>query len=326
MRYVFISKRGDVLPLAQRIEAESNDVNMFICSSEDIVVDRHITDFGPDLIVIDSFGFGHLAHRLKKNGFLVLGSSLLTDQLDNDPHCSRKVLQMCGIPVDSPNGIPLVIDAWFNGKRFINLLYTLDDVVFPGTMDDLIYKQGISRLAPAFSKADYQGPITLVADVTKDTVSYSTLRARFSPSTLLIFQEGLKGRVSNVLQAIATGQNRMFMLKPGWFTSVQISINSGPLFNGDHFYEIEAPKLPDEITKHLWMYGFTKKAQDHYLYKGQGGRIAVATARGDTIREARRRVYRTIFNLNIPDILFLQKVGQKATGWYGQIKQWGVIA
>ena len=325
MKYVFISRDGDILPLAQRIESEGNQVDVYICRDEDLLIDKHITAFGPDTIIFDSFGFGNLAHRLHKADFPVIGSSLLTDQLDNDPHYSKKVLQMCGLAVDGPYALPLTIDAWFNGRQFLNILYTLDDVVFPGTMSDSIFKLGISKLAPALKKSDYRGPILLTAMLGKDTVYYKNLKARFGLASMLIMREGLKGRVSNVLQAMATGQNRSFMMKPGWFTSIQVSLNANPIFDGCTSYLVDIAGITDDIAKHIWLYGFSKKGSDHYTYTGKGGRIAVVTARGDTIRETRRRAYRTIHNMKIVDMLYLPEVGKKAENMHQTIKHGGWI-
>lgn len=325
MKYVFLSKRGDSLPLAQKIEAENNQVDFYICEDENLVVDRHITSFAPDIIIIDSCGFGALANRLSKAGFPVVGSSLFTDKLESDPLYSEKALKMCGLNTREESGIPVSIDGWFNGKEFISIIYGVDDIISSGSKEDDLFKDGLARLIPVLKKACYHGPVTLKVTLSKDAISFKDLRAQFSANTLLVLKEGLKGKVGDVLFTMAKGHNRYFILKPGWFTLVQVSINPNPLFNENFYYNINTIGLTDDIIKHVWLYGFSKKFHDSYTYTGKGGRIAVVTARGDTIREARRRVYRTLYNLRIPDILFLQKVGQKASAWYANIKQWGYV-
>lgn len=324
MHIIFISKHGDILPLAERVEKEGNTVQLFIASDDDLLVDRHITDSNPDMIVFDSYGFGKLAHRLKRAGFNVVGSMPLTDVLENEQN-SEKIIKMCGIPTDYNAGFTTTLDGWFNGKGFINFVYTVDDIVFPGNIDDKLIKISLMRLVLALKKAEYQGPVMLTANISKDKVGFSNLRARFSPSTLLIMREGLKTRATNVLQAMATGYNKMFMFKPGFFASVQISVNPNPLFNTDINYEIDAQGLTDEITKHVWLYNFQRRQDGSFFYRGRGGRIAVATSRGDTIREARRRVYRTAINLKLDGMLYLREVGKKATSQCGWLKDWGLV-
>lgn len=326
MKYVFISREGDILPLAQRIEAEGNHVDVYICKDEDLIVDKHITAYGPDIVVFDSYGFGNLANRLKKADFPVLGSSLLTDQLNNDQYYSKKVLQLCGLPVDGPYAVPIIVDGWFNGNQFLNIFYTLDDIVFPGELNDTIFKQGISKLVPALKRSGYHGPMSLTAMIGKSSIYYKDLRARFAPASMLIMREGLKGRVSNVLQAMATEQNRAFMVKLGWFTSIQVSLNPNPLFGSYVNYELPMNGMMDSFAKHVWLYGVSKNGGNRYTYTGKGGRIAVVTARGDTIREARRRVYRTVHNIKMDGMLFLPEVGKKAESLYGMIKQGGWIS
>lgn len=326
MRIVFISKKGDVLPLAQRIEAEGNSVEMYVCSDEGLVLDNHILNFSPDLIVIDSYGFGFLANRLRKREIPVLGGSPLTDHLDDDESASDKLIQMCGLPTNSSGTTPLQIDGWFNGKDFVNIIYTLDDISFPGQRSDKLFQDCLMRLAHVLKRSEYFGPISIQAFVGKDSIHYANFRARFSASTMLLMLEGLKGRVTDALTSLARGTQRAFMFKPGWFTTIQVSINPNPLFAQSLYYTIDAPGLTDEIVKHLWLYGFTKRGKDEYIYRGKGGRLAVVSARGDTIREARRRAYRTIYNLKLPGILYLQKIGHKATPQYGSIKSWGYIS
>jgi len=325
MRYVFISKHGDIHPIAKRIENEDNDVSMFVCKDEDLLVDKHITSINPDIIVIDSYGFGSISSRLRNKGFSVVGGSRLTDQLDSDDTVSEKVLKMCGLSTSGNNGVNVRIDGWFNGTCFINHLYSVDDIITSGLAQDKLYKEGLIRLSAALAKAGYVGPASITAVVTKDSVWYKDLRARFSANTMLMFKEGLKGKLSNVFIALSQGQKRMFMFKPGYFTLVQISVHPNTLFDGSQYHDIIAPNIPEETVKHLWLFGFVKKQENMYSYRGHGGRIAVATARGDTIREARRRVYRTVFNLQIPNILFLKDVGKSALVGYSNIKQWGWV-
>ena len=325
MKYVFVSKRGDILPLAQRLEDEGNQIDFYVCQDENLIVDKHIIDNAPDIIVFDSHGFGKLANRLTRNGFAVLGCSLFTDQLESDERYGIKVLQLCGLPTLGNIGIPVTIDAWFNGKHFINHMYCLDNVVCPGSHQDKLFTQYVSKLASALKKAEYKGPITLEATIGKDGVSFKNFRAQFAAPSMLVFKEALKGRVSHVFSALAQGQDRTFMFKPGYSTSVTLSFSPSNLFSTNDYCEIVAEGLTDDTLKHLWLYGFTRKAGDKFVYRGTGGRVAVVTARGDTIREARRRAYRTVFNIKIPDVLFLQKVGKNATAGYGNIKQWGWI-
>ena len=326
MKYVFISKQGEILPLAQQVEAEGNQVDMYVCTNEDLIVDRHITDNAPDIIVFDSAGFGKLAYRLSRSGFSVLGSSMFTDQLEETSGYSEKVLRMCGLPTSGSEGIDLQIDAWFNGKIFTNHVYCLDNIVSPGTSSDKLFTQYISKLVPALKKSEYRGPVIIGCKGLKDTASFYNLRARIASPTMLVLKEGLKGRISNLLVTLAHGQNRAFMFKPGYFIAISINLNPGPLFDTQDYCEFEAFSLGQDTLKHMWLFGFTHKSGDKFIYRGYGGRIAVVTARGDTIREARRRAYRTIFNLTIPGILFLQKVGKSAMVGYSNLRQWGWIS
>ena len=325
MKIVFISKHGDILPLAQRVEQEGHDVSFFVCRDEETILDKHITDHGPDFIIIDSPGFGALSQRLKKKGFLVLGSSMLTDKLASDESYNNSIFRMYGLAITSMNGIPYIkidVEGWFNGKEFTNVIYTVDSVVLVGSTQDRLFMDGVGTLATALSKANYSGPVWCSTFINKDNSYYTSLCASFSASTVLALREGLKGRVGDVLYGMAMGINRMYMFKSGWFTAVELVLNPSRMLNED-YYDEPISGISESIMKHVWLYGITGKGT---RYVGKGGRIAVVTARGDTIREARRRVYRTIHNLNISNILYLDKVGDKAVSQHSQIKSWGYIS
>lgn len=320
MKYVFISKHGDCLPLAQRIEDEGNDVSFYTCLDEGLIVDRHITEFCPDIVVIDSFGFGGLADRLRKQGFKVVGGSRLTDQIEDDVLYEEKILKMVGLDVNGGTATSVGVDGFFNGKNFVAVAYTVDGVSWVGDRADRLFTQGLGKLEGLLKKAAYSGIVSINTMLNKDGMYFQKLRIRFSATSLLVMREGLKGRLSNILYALAFEQNRVFMFKQGWFALVQISLTPNELFETDVNTDICVNTLTPEIVKHLWLYGFSNQG-DRFVYRGRGGRIAVATARGDTVREARRRVYRTAYNTGIPGALFSKSVGSRASSVYTKLKE-----
>lgn len=319
MRFTFISRNGDILPLAQQVEQEGSDVDMFVCSSEGLVVDKHIMDRCPDVIVFDSPIFGNVSHRLKASGFSVLGCSMFSERLASDDFYEMSVLKLCGLPVEGKGDkdtIKVITEGWFNGKGFYNVIYSIDSIVFPGSKEDKLYRSGLAHLESAIRKAGYCGPVSLMATISVDGVSFSDLRASFAVSTLLAIREGMKGRASDLLAGLSGGVNRAFMFKPGWFALVELVLNPSRLLDGD-YYDIQIDGLTSDCLKHVWLYGVSGKS-NHYV--GRGGRIAAVTARGETVREARRRVYRTINNLVIPGLLYQNKVGDETVVQHSRLK------
>lgn len=321
MKYVFISKHGDILPLAQRIEDEGNETSLYVCNDEGLLIDRHITDFCPDIIYIDSFGFGAFAERLRKQGFKVIGGSRLTDELENNKGYERRVLKTFGLDEDGAGATKVGVDGFFNGKTMVAVSYTVDGVSWMGEREDRLFTAGLKKLESALRKAAYSGIVSIDTFFNKDGLYFKNLRVRTTATSLLIMREALKGRLSNLLYALAYEQNRVFMFKPGWYTMVPLYLEQGELLEPSRGYEISVEGLSPEVVKHLWLFGFSKKTSDKYIYRGDGGRVAVATARGETVREARRRVYRTVFNTGIPNILFLKNVGSKASTVYSKLKE-----
>ena len=321
MKYVFISKVGDILPIAQRVEEEGNEVSVYICKDETLIVDKHITEFGPDIIFIDSYGFGLLATRLRNRGFKVIGGSQLTDQLEEDTLYEKRVLKTFGVATDGGSAATVSVEAWFNGKHWVAVSYTADATTTMGERDDRLFTCGLGKLSLAFSKAQYAGVVSLDAHVGNGAVYFNRLRARASSATILAIKEGLKGRLSNLLYTLAYEQNRVFMFKPGWYIQVPIIVYTNDVLgNGGHM-DFTVEHLGPEVAKHIWLYGFSKRNQDSYSYHGRSGRVAVVTARGDTIREARRRVYRTAFGVGIPNAMFQKNIGNKAQGVFNKLKE-----
>ena len=63
-------------------------------------------------------------------------------------------------------------------------------------------------------------------------------------------------------------------------------------------------------AKHIWLREVNKDKEGKW--KITGGIIGAVTARGDSIKECRRRAYRTIGNLDIEWLQYRQDVGMKA--------------
>jgi hypothetical protein len=324
MRFVFISKTGDTVPLAQRLEQEGTEVTFYVCENESSILDKHITDFGPDIVIIDSYGFGTFARRMRELGFGVIGGSPLTDLLAQDPDYGATVLRMCGLSIGRLNGTQayeMVIEGWFNGKEFMNVVYNLDNIVFAGNRFDKVFMTGLSKATNALKKACYVGPVNVTSIISKDTLCHRELSSGLTAMTLLALLEGVKGRVTDVLSGMANGINRIYTLKPGWLAAVSLIINPNRVLNNAR-YDFVVGGLTSENMKHMWLYGI----QNGGRYTGKGGRIAVVTARGETVKEARRRVYRTIKNISIPESLYVNRIGDAAAVQHAQLKSWGWIS
>jgi len=69
----------------------------------------------------------------------------------------------------------------------------------------------------------------------------------------------------------------------------------------------------------------TKKVGKEYMSAGSKGRLMQVVARGRTVDECRRRVYRTISNLSIDNVQYRTDIGYAAVKAEKQLGNWGYL-
>lgn len=108
MKFLFMSKSGDSLPLATRVEDEGNEVAVHIwgphsdCLGAGIVhlVDKwQLKAERADVIVFDMVGRGRVADQLRSSGKLVVGASTESDRLELDRSYGTTVMKAHGIAI-----------------------------------------------------------------------------------------------------------------------------------------------------------------------------------------------------------------------------------
>ena len=246
------------------------------------------------------------------------------------------------------NGIEVSSELWFNGTDVLSVNHTMEektlmeggigprtgcmgDVVWIGTRDSKLYHEGIGKMVPVLKKLKYRGPLDLNTIVGKDKLWGLEFSARFGYNAIFSLLELYNGRVNDLLYGVASGVLKTLSFKEGWGVSVSVCVEPYPL-------SIE-PKLPKDIlvqgvsrqnSKHIWFYDVYKKG-DRYLCAGNGGNIGTITGRSlkgqsndeYTVREAKRRAYRTLSNLIIPDVMYRRDIGLRVEREYGQLREWG---
>ena len=251
---------------------------------------------------------------------------------------------------EKKDGIEVSSELWFNGKEVINSNFTMEEkalmegdkgpktgcmgsVVWNGDTNCRLFKEGVGRLIPLLRKIKYIGCIDLNAIVDKDNVWGLEFTARFGYDAIYIFMEMLKGKINDLLYSVATGVARKIEFRSNIGIGVLLAVPPYPDNDGNLklYKDILIQGLNPQILKHFWGDDIYKQGKD-YLLSGNGGRIATITARGDevsgysAIRDAKRRVYRTIDNIIIPDVMYRRDIGDRVQGDKEKLKQWGWIA
>jgi len=245
-------------------------------------------------------------------------------------------------------GIEVSSELWFNGRDVVNVNHTMEEkalleggrgpkagcmgsVVWIGSTNSRLYKEGIGRIVPALKKIGYRGPIDLNAIVTNDKLYGLEFTARFGYDALFVLLEMLKSKVGDLLYGIATGVTRELPIRASWGVGIDISVPPYPLPCEPELYkDVLIQGIGKDNERHIWLYD-VQKGGSRYLAAGCGGDIGAITARGDEvdgyspIRDAKRRVLRTISNLVIPDLMYRRDIGDRVDKEHGQLRSWNWI-
>ena len=237
-------------------------------------------------------------------------------------------------------GIEISTEIWFNGKDVVNVNHTMEEkalmeggigpktgcmgaVVWQGHTACRLYKEGIGKLVPALRKVDYRGPIDLNTIVTEDKLYALEFTPRFGYDAIFALREGYLGKVNDWLYGVASGVTKGLRFKPGFGIGVSFVVEPYPMADvkEDYSKDILIQGISNQNLKHLWPYDMYKKGNS-YACAGVGGNIGVVSAQGDSVREARRRAYRTLSNLIIPDVMYRRDIGQHVDNDIIQLRVW----
>ena len=236
------------------------------------------------------------------------------------------------------DGVEISTELWFNGSDVVNVNHTMEekslmpsggpksgcmgDVVWNGSTNSRLYQEGIGKMIATLKKISYKGPIDLNTIITKDRLYGLEFCPRFGYNALFSFLMIYRGKINDLLYSIATGVAKNLPINKGWGLSVTFALPPFPLdIEPDYSKDILIQGVNEQNKKYIWFYDVYKKGKD-YACSGNGGDLGAVTAYGDTIREAKRRAYRTLNNLVIPDVIYREDIGNRVSNDIATLKQW----
>jgi phosphoribosylamine--glycine ligase len=208
----------------------------------------------------------------------------------------------------------------------------MGSAVWLGSDTSRLYKEGVGRMVSALEKINYRGPIDLNTIVTHDKLYGLEFTPRFGYDALFVLLEMYKGRISDLFYGVATGALNKMEFRSEWGLGIDLCVPPYPLhFEPDLYKDVLIQGIADENKRHLWLYD-VQRVEDRYLCAGCGGDIGAVTARGDKVgsfsplRDAHRRVMRTISNLVIPDVMYRRDIGERVASEHKQLLEWGWLS
>ncbi|MBU2249795.1 MAG: hypothetical protein KKD77_23815, partial [Gammaproteobacteria bacterium] len=121
----------------------------------------------------------------------------------------------------------------------------------------------------------------------------------FDENAMDLLIEGLREPITDLIFETATGTKKEMNLTEDYLICVRVmSDRQNTMIEG----------LNEENLKHIHLYNVSKDLAGNYY--SWGGTVLKVTARGRSIKEARRRVYRTLKNIHIDDIQYRTDIGE----------------
>ena len=261
-----------------------------------------------DLVVLTP-GFAPYEKVFRKFGKPYVGGSEIENILMQ--YKQEDFLEACSPPMCAKFGHIVYLIGAFNGRRFAKptiqaMFHTrlmtnglgpicgLTGVVLRTIEADLNEKlPGISK---GLKKLGVRDLVTLRIDDGRITSVSSGLL----PEVLYCITEGMLSELTDLLFGIAQGTLEFFDLTSDWVVGVKLTVPPYP-FRRQGFAERGSliQGISEENLKHIFPCGMQKNSLG-YQTDLLSGDVLFATARGRTLREAQRRAYRTIDNIEIP--------------------------
>jgi hypothetical protein len=332
---LLLSDKGRILPIGGWLKNEGHIVKCWFKQGGDELLKgsrnpARVTQYSRlleqyDLILAEASLAGP-AQEVQQAGKQALGCNGVTNKLMMDLDYQKKVLEYLVGKREPLMGIQMRLTGWLSAGGFSPLIllslpsyHLMERNKGPETegMGSLaVFLQGDSKLAQTLLpfeefllKAKYQGPFSATVQVKGDLWSISQIDSQFIPEDVLagaellkislfeflfdLLEEGQKGKAWDGLGLSIT------VTAPPW-PYLGVPVKAGYI------------DVPEPARKHF-------SAADQWL-----GVLGVATSRGEDVREARRRVYRTISNsVQDPRVQYREDIGIEGDKDLLVLKEWG---
>lgn len=241
-------------------------------------------------------------------------------------------------------GIEVSTEGWFDGQEFHCLNCTLEEkkfmnddigpatgcsgnLVFTINSDARIFKEGLSKTAPALSAIGFRGPIDLNSIVTEDILYGLEWTPRLGYDAAHTLFNMYSGGVGNLLQSIANGQRPENSWKAEFGASVRISIPPYPSevrLRKEENVPIKGLNLnsEDEVLK-TYMYD-VKMNGAGLASAGICGFLLVPVEVATSLPEAFGKLKDSVKRLQIPDMQYRTDIEKRTAQRYYDLleKNW----
>lgn len=243
---------------------------------------------------------------------------------------------------DRVEGVEISTEGWFNGKDWVlPFNHTLEKKRFmegdkgpnTGCMGNVVWvtegdklvSAALKPLTPLLRRVGYVGPIDVNCIVAEDGPYFLEWTARFGYDAFWALAELVRMPLFDFLWGIAVGTLKQVPMHQEYAIAVRLSIPPWPhkeeVLGGLQYLDI-----PEEAMRHVWLSDVALK-DGRFVTAGVDGVLGAVSARGTDIREARRRVYRTVKNIvGHPDVQYRADIGEGCDEQIARLKEQGWLA
>lgn len=339
MRLLVISNGGHGLGLAHHISSEGHTVNL-ACSISGLgvgivdvlptgsaqtiseIISSNLSDL---TIVIDSHA-GQGTDSARKLGYKVVGPTAWSTALDSDPDYMANVIKLIGWDMHKvTEGVNMHIICWYNGVRYLTIYAALKynrlmssaagpDIQFAGMVGDFhqpvprVITDILNPLEKVLRKVGHKGLFHVELMVKGEDFSVKRISASINDPMALMLYENTPKRISQIMLDVLDETSKPYHPIERWVAGALLSFPPFPYIDGGN--DLILNNIQPINLKHIWLIN-AYRTNGSWHCTPATGKIGHVVTRGITLKEAARRLYRTISNIKTPDMQYRDDIGRR---------------
>ncbi len=242
------------------------------------------------------------------------------------------------------SGVEVAVGAFFNGSEFIYPINVNFEhkKLFPGNIGpatgemgttmfwsgpNQIFNATLAKMEKRLKEEHYVGYIDINCIVNNKGVYPLEFTSRFGYPTIFIQQEGMLTPMGEFLWGLASGQKPQLKVKNGFQIGVRIIVPPYPFDDKEAFDThskdaIVIFKKPNWEGVHI---EDIKKVDGEWVVAGTNGVVLTVAACGQTMSQAREKVYSRVSNLILPNMYFRDDIGERWIEDGDRLQTWGYL-
>lgn len=237
-------------------------------------------------------------------------------------------------------GVEVSTEGWWNGRGWVEPFnHTFEEkrlfagdlgpntgcmgnVVIAARRRNKLVRETVEKLSPFLKKTNYRGPIDINTIVNESGIYALEFTVRFGYDAIEALLEGLTESVADMLFEISMGIKTEFDITEEYMIASRLSVPPWP--HADASKEQRGAPIRginSANLKHIYFSDVYKEGGNYY-YAASDGVVLKATARGASVREAQRRVLRTLDNVEVLNKQYRRDIGDRVDSAMKSLKEW----